>query len=135
MRATLLALALAACTPTPPPPPEAPQTPPPVQNLLVGTRWDSATGGLNAPSIEFQQNRAGGDTSCNRWFSTVANDGPALRFGGINTTRRACAPEIMEIEREFVADLTATERAQIEGDTLILYDISGAELARFTRHR
>lgn len=133
MRSILAALAvtltLAACAetrevPTP--------TPPPILQLNR-TQWISTEGGLNAPMIEFVDSRANGYTGCNRFFAQIEQSGPALSFSGISTTRRACSPDLMALEQAFVSRLEGTRAAHIEGDVLVLKDVNGLELARFTR--
>ena len=129
MRSALAALLLlTACARTPGPPPPSP-------SALIETRWIMADGGGDAPTIEFSENRAGGYAGCNRWFAQVNALDPALSFNGVGATRRSCSPTVMEIERTFIAALEATETARLDGDTLILRDAAGAELARFNRVR
>lgn len=127
MRTLLLALVLAACAdqkPTPAPPPTV---------QLEGTQWVSSAGGLNAPTIAFSGSRANGFTGCNLFFAQVEQNGPMLRFSAVGTTRRACSPDLTEIERAFVAQLESTNSAHIDGDVLVLQDVNRRELARFTR--
>lgn len=130
MRVSVLALALlaAACADRPAPTP----APPPVVQLN-GTQWIAAEGGLNAPTIEFMESRANGFTGCNRFFAQVDQNGPGIAFSGISSTRRACSPDLMALERNFVARLNGARIAQIEGDTLVLADVNHVEIARFNR--
>ncbi|MBC7770845.1 MAG: META domain-containing protein [Phycisphaerales bacterium] len=111
--------------------PPVPAPPPTLQ--LNGTQWTSAEGALDAPSIEFDGSRANGFTGCNRFFAQVEQNGPALTLTGIGTTRRACSPDLTEIERTFVAQLEGTRAARFEGEALVLEDVNGAEIARFNR--
>jgi heat shock protein HslJ len=126
MRLPLVVLALAAAcarAPAPPPPPSP----------LIETRWIMAESGADAPTIEFSQSRAGGYAGCNRWFAQVDSRDRALSFTGIGATRRMCSPEVMAIERTFLAALEATKTARIESDALVLQDVAGAELLRLNR--
>lgn len=97
--------------------------------------WREATRALNAPTITFELDRASGFAGCNRWFSQIARNGDALSFEGVGTTRMMCDGAPMEIERRFIETLGDTEMARVDGDTLILSDIRGSELARFLRVR
>jgi heat shock protein HslJ len=124
-----LALTLAACAERSEPPP------PPAPNPYVGTRWAMIAGGSDAPTIEFNESRAGGHTGCNRWFAQATSNDPALTFSAIGTTRRMCRPALMELERAFVAALRDTRTAAVEDGVLVLRDMSGAELARLERVR
>lgn len=103
-------------------------------NSLDGTSWREASGGEHAPTIAFADGRASGHAGCNRWFaSTRAGEGVAFTFGDVGSTRMMCEPARMEVERRFLAALNDTQIAAVEGDTLILRDIAGADLARFAR--
>ena len=53
-------------------------------------------------------------------------------FGGIGTTRMACAPALMDQEQKFLGALAATRTFRFEGPYLRFYDAGGAELVRFT---
>jgi len=117
-----------ACAERPAP---TPAPPPTVQ--LNRTQWIDSEGGYNAQLIEFTDSRANGFTGCNRFFAQVEQNGPALTFGGVSTTRRACSPDLMERERDFVARLEGTRMARLEGDSLVLLDVNEVELARFQR--
>lgn len=123
------ALALTACAERRQAAPEP--APPPVLQLN-GTEWQSTEGGLNAPTLAFEQSRANGYTGCNRFFAQVTQNGPAITFDGIGTTRRACSPDLMQLERNFMSRLEGTRAAHIENDVLVLKDVNGVELARFT---
>jgi len=125
IRALLASLALAACAATP----EAA-----VRNNLDGTSWREASGGEHAPTIAFAEGRASGHAGCNRWFASVQyGEGVAMTFGDAGSTRMMCEPARMDAERRFLAAIHETEIAVVEGDMLILRDIAGADLARFTR--
>jgi putative lipoprotein len=106
--------------------------PPAAAPNLVGTEWRIETiAGVPvaadpAPTLAFQPDgRAGGDTSCNIWFSQPALDGNALSFGVVGATERACAPELMEQEQRFLTALGEVAAFEIAGDTLHLSDAAG----------
>lgn len=125
IRAAIASLALAACATAP----EAPMA-----NPLDGTSWREASGGEHAPTIEFADDRASGHAGCNRWFASVTHgEGVAVSFGDAGLTRMMCEPARMEVERRFMAAIRETQIAVVEDDTLILRDIAGTDVARFTR--
>lgn len=98
--------------------------------------WREATRAIHAPTITFEGERASGFAGCNRWFGTVTRgDYPALSFSQVGSTRMMCEGPQMNIEREFLAALGATQMATVDGDQLVLADIGGAEIARFLRVR
>jgi len=125
-----LILALAACAEQRQ---VAPEPTPPPAIALNRTQWISTEGGLNAPSIEFIDMRANGYTGCNRFFAQVDQNGPSIRFAGIGTTRRACSPDLMELERNFVSRLEGARFARFEQNALVLLDVNNVEIARFER--
>lgn len=121
----VLLSACASCAP--------PEAPAPAPSPIENTRWIMANADADGPTIEFVENRAVGYAGCNRWFAEAQTDGPALSFGQIGATRRMCSPAVMSVEREFFAALNATRAVRVDGDTLVLLDARGQELARFTR--
>lgn len=127
MRAELMALALlAACASASPDLPTEPN--------LAGTQWlriDDENAAPHFPTLTFTERGASGHAGCNRWFSSVSRGGDALTFDNIGTTRMACAEVAMAVERNFIAALNDTQGMRIEGEELVLYDIGGAQTARF----
>lgn len=73
-----------------------------------------------------------GSGGCNRMFGTATIAGGALTFGGIGTTRMACAPALMDQEQKFLGALAATRTFRFDGPYLTFYDADGGELVRFT---
>lgn len=65
--------------------------------------------------------RAYGNGGCNHWFAPYTLDGQRLTFGGVGSTRKACAPALMEQEHRFFEALQTVER----------WDISPIEQVRF----
>ncbi len=102
---------------------------------LAGSEWMmlNETRTQAPPTIAFGDDRASGHAGCNRWFASAGRTDNALEFGAIGTTRMACSPTIMEAERAFVGALDDTMGFRIENGELVLYDIGGADVARFRR--
>ena len=102
---------------------------------LAGSEWImlNETRTQAPPTIAFGDDRASGYAGCNRWFASAGRTDNALEFGDIGTTRMACSPSIMEAERAFVGALDDTMGFRIENGELVLYDIGGADVARFRR--
>lgn len=65
--------------------------------------------------------RAYGSGGCNHWFAPYTLDGDKLTFGGVGSTRKACAPALMEQEQRFFGALQTVQR----------WDISPIEQVRF----
>lgn len=68
----------------------------------------------------------GGTSACNLYGATVEVDGDEVRFTNPSGTEMACEPDVMEVERRYLAALTASERARRAGDALTL---SGPDVA------
>ncbi len=57
---------------------------------------------------------------CNRGTGTVTVAAGTLTFGAINLTKKACAPDVMSVERHVTAVLAGTTPFAIDGDTLTI---------------
>jgi putative lipoprotein len=131
--AGLVLAILFACTTTRTPPPASPLED--ITWRLVELTGQPALPGPNQNTarlrFERDSSRVTGSTGCNRLTGPYTRDGASLRFGPAITTKMACAdPRLNEQEQRFVAALQATERYQIERDTLTLLGSAGA-VARF----
>lgn len=134
MRAAILALALvAACATDAPPPADAPAI------QLADTEWrrvDDEDANPHGATISFEAQRASGNTGCNRWFASVTQDGEALRFGDVGTTRMACGAGVQTAtEQSFLAVLAATRYAHYDREALVLLDENQQQIARFDSMR
>lgn len=65
--------------------------------------------------------RAYGNAGCNHWFAPYTLEGNALSFGNVGSTRKLCAPALMEQEKRFLQTLGTVQR----------WDISPIEQIRF----
>lgn len=68
-----------------------------------------------------EDGRAYGNGGCNHWFAPYTLDGNQLSFGKVGSTRKLCAPALMEQERRFLQALETVQR----------WDISPIEQVRF----
>ena len=106
--------------------------------VLDGTIWqveDIDRGGIidrSMVTMEFKEgSRILGFTGCNRYFGDATVAGDVVSFGGIGSTRRACAPALMHQEQQFLDALN--ESARFAMDTvawLVLYDAQGVARVR-----
>lgn len=69
--------------------------------------------------------RAGGSTGCNSWSAAVRIAGRRLTTGPVMATRRACAPPLMQVERDFVRVLDSSPNWRLEGRRLVLESRAG----------
>ena len=134
MRAAILALALvAACATDAPPSAE----PPAIQ--LADTEWrriDDENANPHGATMSFSAEGASGYTGCNRWFASVTQNGEALRFGDVGTTRMACGAGVQTAtEQSFLAMLAAARYAHYDRDALVLLDENQQQIARFDSMR
>ncbi|MDD1013620.1 META domain-containing protein [Pseudomonas rubra] len=65
--------------------------------------------------------RAYGNAGCNHWFAPYQLEGDKLTFGKVGSTRKLCAPALMEQEKRFLQALETVQR----------WDISPIEQVRF----
>ncbi|OEC35240.1 heat shock protein HslJ [Pseudomonas cuatrocienegasensis] len=73
--------------------------------------------------------RAYGNAGCNHWFASYSLEGERLTFGPAGSTRKLCAPAIMEQEARFLASLETLQRWDISPiDQLRLWPASGKPL-------
>lgn len=102
---------------------------------LAGTEWMMLNEERSAtpPTLAFGEDRASGYAGCNRWFASVGRTNDALEFGDLGMTRMMCSPPSMEAERAFATALRNTRGFRIQNGELVLYDIGGADTARFRR--
>jgi heat shock protein HslJ len=102
---------------------------------LAGTEWAMLNEARSStpPTIAFTEDRASGYAGCNRWFASAGRTDQALEFGDIGLTRMMCSPPSMEAERAFTTALNDTRGFRLENGELVLYDIGGADVARFRR--
>lgn len=54
--------------------------------------------------------RAHGNAGCNHWFAGYTLKGQALNFDPAGSTRKLCAPALMEQEQRFLAALSEVQR-------------------------
>ena len=102
---------------------------------LSGSTWqveDIDQGGIiDGSQITLQfadEGRIAGSTGCNRYFGTVDIERDAIAISGVGSTRRACAPALMNQEQRFLAALNAISRFGMEADTwLLLFDDTGTQ--------
>ena len=90
---------------------------------LPGSAWKVITFAGQTPladhpiTFEFDtEGNIAGDTSCNRFGGSCAIDGNTLEIGPLRSTRRACQPEVMQQEQNFLALLGAAATWKIDGE-------------------
>lgn len=57
--------------------------------------------------------RAYGNAGCNHWFASYQLQGETLSFGPVGSTRKMCAPALMEQEHRFLEALGNVQRWDI----------------------
>jgi len=75
--------------------------------------------------------RASGTTGCNRFTGPVSIAGDEVRLGPFASTRRMCAPPVMDQEERYLEALAGARHFRLEDGTLRLQDAQGRELVRF----
>lgn len=73
--------------------------------------------------------RAYGNAGCNHWFASYSHEGDSLSFDMPGSTRKLCAPALMEQEQRFLESLTHVQRWDVsEIGQLRLWPASGKPL-------
>ncbi len=75
-----------------------------------------------APTLGYADGRLAGFARCNRFFGTVAaGEAPGeVKIGPLGATRKACAPEAMALESDFLRHLEAAGRFGFLGGQLVM---------------
>lgn len=72
-------------------------------------------------TLRLQTTRISGLSSCNSYSGVYTLDGRAFKTASILSTMKACSPELMSQERDFLSVLRNAVRAELRGnDTLML---------------
>lgn len=110
---------------------------------LEGTAWtlDTIASGTDAVSsvvagsestLLLQGGDASGSASCNRFSGAYTQDGEALTFGELATTKMLCPDDVMEQEQAVLTALGSVATWSVEGDRLTLADADGGLLLGYT---
>lgn len=100
---------------------------------LNGTSWvlqEFGPDGSRTPvlpdtsvTLTFEDGRISGSANCNTFFADVTQEGSALSFGPIGSTRMACPEPIMQQENDFLAALALVNHYVVaEGQLTLTYD-------------
>ena len=76
--------------------------------------------------------QAGGNASCNRFFSTLKTENGQMQFGPIGATKMACPGEAMAQESRYLGALQKAQRYERQGDTLLIHAEGMDQPLRFT---
>ena len=101
-------------------------------STLPGSAWQVTTFAGQSPLTEhpitFEFDNEGniaGDASCNRFGTSCQIEGDKIQVGPLRSTRRACEPDVMQQERQFLALLGTIATWSIEGEELVLTGSEG----------
>lgn len=124
------------------PPRSAASSPAPAAtpDALAGSSWRAEDIG-GAGVIDFAQTtlvfaadgRAEGSGGCNQYSGPVSVDGDAIIFGHISSTRKACAPALLDQEQKFFIALAGARSFSMAGSSLVLQDAAGRPVAQLRR--
>jgi heat shock protein HslJ len=103
--------------------------------VALGTRAYEAQPGEHAASLIFEGGRLSGSAGCNRMGGSYQRSGAnGLMLSQLVTTRMMCDQHAMEAEGLFTQALASVRSFSVEGKTLVLFDKSGAEVAKLVAH-
>ena len=130
--------AIANTAPAAASPVAAPPAPPAAAVSLPGTAWrlerltGAAVQGGTQPTLEFPiEGRASGNGSCNRFNGIVSVQDGAIMFGGLATTRKACAEALMRQEEAYLSALRESVRFEADAESLTIHSAGREEPLRF----
>ena len=143
-RLALLALfACSACTTAPSPSDAEPAaTAPPVfdPTTLVGSTWLAedigGSGVIDDAQSKLQfvsSTQVAGHGACNAFTGAATVTATGLTLGPLASTRKMCAPAVMDQESRFLRALEAVKSARMDGNRLLLMDATGSPLALLSR--
>ena len=96
---------------------------------LAGSEWATD---IEGQFIQFgAEGKVSGNGGCNRFGGAYTQDGTALSFGPLMSTKMACM--ILSDEQKFFDVLANTKQAEITHLTLVLKDEAGDVLASLVR--
>lgn len=76
-----------------------------------------------------EDGRAYGNAGCNHWFASYTLTGEQLNFGTAGSTRKMCAPALMEQEARFLDSLGKVQRWDVSPiEQLRLWPMEGKPL-------
>jgi heat shock protein HslJ len=74
---------------------------------LAGSEW--GPDGSPERFIQFKDDGSvSGNAGCNGFFASYQVKNKSIKFGSVATTKKLCAPDIMDAERAFIGVLNAT---------------------------
>lgn len=94
-----------------------------------GTTPVLATGPISAKFLE--NGILSGSSGCNQYTTTYSTSGGSISISQAATTQMACDPELMAQEAAYLALLPKEGKFVIFGDSLTLYDSTGAVLLNY----
>lgn len=101
--------------------------------VSIGTQSYAVQAGEHGASLRFDapQQRVSGFTGCNRIMGPYERSGAnGLHIGSLGMTRMMCEAHAVQAEGAFMQALASVASFAIEGDALLLFDKSGAPVAR-----
>lgn len=79
------------------------------------------------------EGRIAGSTGCNQYFGSLTVEATAFQVENAGSTRKACAPALMQQEQRFLQALQDVRRYEIDGEFVSLYDEAGKQRIRMIR--
>ena len=95
--------------------------------VLPGSAWQVTTFAGQSPladhpiTFEFDtEGNIAGNGSCNRFGGTCMVEGNMIKVGPLRSTRRACEPDIMQQEHNFLALLGSVTNWEIDPEGILV---------------
>ncbi len=107
---------------------------------LAGSEWrpvEIRGEAINANGMAFvrfgAEGKVSGSGGCNRFFGQYEVEGTKFRISRLGSTRKACAPSLMGLERSFLGTLQKSAVLERRGANLELRDASGRTVMRLAQ--
>ena len=107
---------------------------PPLETSLPGRHWVARVPEIEdakqQPRLEFQRDgRLAAYTGCNALVGKWRVESGVVRLEGLAATKRGCVGPAGEVEKRFLAVVTAASRFTLEGATLVVQGPGGDRIA------
>lgn len=84
-----------------------------------------------APTVAFADDGGvTGDAGCNRFGGAFQQDAGAIVIGPLMSSRRACEPAIMDLERTILANLQSSRSLAVSDDGVVMLSGDGSQSLR-----
>jgi heat shock protein HslJ len=85
-------------------------------NPLAWTEWKQVATSTVKPTLTFSDVNISGFAGCNQFFGRYKLENSSLSFSGVGSTKKACQPNLMNLERDFLNSLSTIKSFKLSKD-------------------